>query len=608
MVCPLTCHMLSALSSLLAAALVPVGFLFLWPLVARWLGRNDPLTMLAAFGLSTGLLSLWTFALAWSGFLSVWPVLGLVALGWGLGAAFNRSWFRFDWGLAALRWVRATLARLDLSALALAVMLLSLAAVLAHNIYYPFLSDDTLTRYALDARLIYESHALPAEVQGAPLLVPLSFVYTWLVGSAVDEHLAKLVPFTFAAGMLGVTVLLGRRFAGRLTGLLAGAVLAVTPLFAKWAITGYTDISTGFYVALAALFALRWVEDGGWRDALLAGLMAGLACWTKQSALVVLASLVGVAILRILYTRRVQAGLVGLVPMLVPAVVIAGPWYLRNYLLGGAEDVLVLPGLYHVIRIGPRLLGVLPPLQYPADFGLPLTPLYALGLVLAVWRIITEGWAALRKRGTWPWPDLVGLAVLLPYWLAWWMRFSFTARFLLVVVPVYAVWAARPLTWLSRRQTWVTRYSRPLAGVTAALLLVYGLRAPLGGLAYAITHPFASDFEKLVRAKEDLYPTALWLRENLKPGERVTSMDTRLRYYLTDYEVDVGYPLSFEDLAPYDYVIDSSGTTEIYRTLGWTDTDYWQHRRDPVYFEEVFDGGAGSEILRILPTVEEEAR
>ena len=51
---------------------------------------------------------------------------------------------------------------------------------------------------------------------------------------------------------------------------------------------------------------------------------------------------------------------------------------------------------------------------------------------------------------------------------------------------------------------------------------------------------------------------------------------------------------------------DFSGTTAIYKSRGrWKHPDYWQHRRDPDYFEEVFDGGQGSEIFRVLPSVKE---
>jgi len=596
------------LSLLSAIILIPAGLLFLWPTVARWLGRDDLLTALTAFGTSIGLLSLWMFALAWLDALSVWPVLGLVASGWGLGWALNRSWFRLRWLRAALREWWAALTGPSLEGLALLVMLASLAIVLVHDLYYPFLADDTLIRYALQARLVYERGGLPLEVQGSPLLVPLGFVYTWLVGNSVNEHLAKLVPFAFAAGMVGQTVLLGRKLGGQLTGLLAGAVLAVTPFFVDWAVTGYTDIPAGFYTVLATLFAIQWWEDGQRRDLLLAGIVAGLAMWAKQSAFILPVSLLGVAVVRSL-TRRGAAWhhvLLDLGALLVPIIAIAGPWYGRNYAIGGSGDLLILPGLYHTWDIKPQIAGLLPPLQYPSAFGLALAPLYILGFLLALWRVVHQGWPALRGRGRGQWPvtDLVGLAVSFPYWLAWWTNFSFTPRFLLLVLPIYAVWAAWPLSWLAERAEWAKRRGwlvAPLAG----LLLFVGVRNQLGTLYYAVTRPCASYEEKLVRTKGDLYPTARWLATHLEAGDRVLSMDGRLRFYLIEYDIETGYPRQFKNIAPYDYVVDFSATTAIYKSLGWKDSDYWQHRRDPAYFEEVFDGGKGSEIFRVLPAVKE---
>lgn len=602
----MTCDMLPLFSLLLAIILIPVGFLFLWPTVARWLGRDDLLTALAAFGMSVGLLSLWMFALACLGALSVWPVLGLVALGWGLGWALNQPWFRLRWLRAVWQKYWPTLAQLRLEGLALLVMLASLAIVLIHDLYYPFLADDTLIRYALQARLVYERGGLPLEVQGSPLLVPLGFVYTWLVGGSVNEHLAKLVPFAFAAGMVGQTVLLGRRLGGQLTGLLAGAVLAMTPFFVDWAVTGYTDIPAGFYAVLATLFTINWWEDGQRRDLLLAGIMAGLAAWAKQSALILPVSLLGVVVLRTLTRREMTwlQTLLNLGILLVPIIAIAGPWYGRNYAIGGSGDLLILPGLYHVWDIEPHITGSLPPLQYPFEFGLALVPLYILGFLLALWRVLNQGWSALRDKGRWPVTDLVGLAFLLPYWLAWWTNFSFTPRFLLLVLPLYAVWAAWPLNWLAERAGWVRR--RPwLAAPLAGLLLFMGVRNQLGTIYYVVTQPLASDQEKLTRIKGDLYPTVTWLANNLEPGDRVLSMDGRLEYYLTDYDIETGYPRQFKNIAPYDYVVDFAATKSVYASLGWRDTDYWRHRRDPTYFEEVFDGGEGSEIFRVLPTVKE---
>ena len=69
------------------------------------------------------------------------------------------------------------------------------------------------------------------------------------------------------------------------------ALVAVTPLFVRNATLAYTDIPTTFPLTLAVLYVLRWWDSGRARDAALAGVLIGIALFTKQSALTWLASL-----------------------------------------------------------------------------------------------------------------------------------------------------------------------------------------------------------------------------------------------------------------------------------------------------------------------------
>jgi hypothetical protein len=606
------------LRTALALALIPAGFLFLWPLLARWLGARrangasgfSPMPCLA-FGLSLGALSLWMFGLALAGMLTPAPVLGLVGLGWAAGYVLNPGWFDLARLWAGVRAAWGAIARLDVPALAWLAVGGSLTVILVYDLYYPFVGEDTLSRYGLFAQRLYESHVLTPDVKGYPLLVPLAFVYTWHAAGAANEHLANLVPFAFALGSVGVSGLLAQEIRpltaknGRAIGALAAAITATTPMFVTSSTWGYADIPTGFYMGLSALFALRWARGGqhAGRDGLLAGVLAGLTVWTKQAGLTALASLVGVAALRAVRERRARPLWEGCGLFLAPAALIGGAWYARNYLMGGLASVVIVAGEYHLIVARPELAEIIPALAHPTDFGQVLMPVYAVGLALGAWRVVRQIWEALRGHDT-TLADPVMALFAVPYWLAWWTRFSFDTRFLLVILPFYAAWAAWPLAWLEGRLAAADR--RNLRGWVALPLLVgalaLGTRERWGGMYYALTEPTTSDAEKLTRLKNDLYPTVEWVRANLDPShDRLLLMDGRLAYYLRDYDVHVSYPRHFESVRDFDYLITTSSTTTIYTRLGWTESDYYRHRQDPEYFELLFDGGEGTRVYRVLP-------
>jgi hypothetical protein len=312
-------------------------------------------------------------------------------------------------------------------------------------------------------------------------------------------------------------------------------------------------------------------------------------------------------VLRAVCERRARPLWEGCGLFLAPAVLIGGVWYARNYLIGGPASVVIVAGEYHLITARPQLAEIIPPLAHPANFGWALMPVYVVGLTLGAWRIVRQMWGALRGHDT-PLADLVMALFVVPYWLAWWMRFSFDARFLLVILPFYAAWAAWPLAWLEGKAAAADQHNlrRWVALPLLVGVLALGTHERWGGVYYALTEPTISDAEKLIRLKNDLYPTVEWVRANLDPSrDRLLLMDGRLAYYLRDYDVRVRYPRRFEHLNDVDYLITTSSTTTVYARLGWTDSYYYRHRQDPEYFELLFDGGEGTRVYRVLPLARE---
>ncbi len=613
----------------LALVLIPLGCLSLWPLVDHLLNRREanagPLQIaLTAFCLSTGGLAL---ILMWAGLLpgrrlTPLTALAIVAVGWGAGLLLNhrwispRRWYRY-W---LVQWKR--LARLDIDALCLWAVIGVSAVIAVSALYYPFVGDDTLTRYGLQAQAIYADHRIPDTISGYPPLVPLTFVVTWFAAGQPNEHLAQFCVSLMAIGTVGATYLLGSYAAGRRFGSLAAAIVALTPMFVKNATIAYIDIPTAFPLTLATLYSLRWRDSGQLRDGVLAGILLGVALLTKQSAMTWLISLAAIPLLWSLSTRgmsfpaRWQRAVSGLAGILLPALLLSAPWYVRNYVLGGWTNVVPIAGLYHLLGPGIGWLGLVPPLTSVREFGLALAPLYAVGWPLGLGRAVWQGWRALRDDPTGLPTDLALAVAIIPYWLAWWTRFSFDPRFLLLILPLMAMWAARPLAWMI---TQVGRHVRlphtawQIGGVLLLLgLLAIGTSERIGSVYWTVTQPFAPDDERLLRAKGSMYDLVLYARYNLDPAtDRLAVMDARMVYYLGDqFEIEVMYPTRLEELEGYDYLFFVSAFYSVYADgrLGWETSEFYQHAFDPLIFETVYES-EGVRVVRVLrttlPTLEE---
>jgi hypothetical protein len=112
--------------------------------------------------------------------------------------------------------------------------------------------------------------------------------------------------FTSVLCMAGVVVLysVGRRLFGRREGLVAAAVLTFAFLAVTYSRQAVTDVGALTGVALALLFSIKALEDGGRRWFALAGAAAGLALAFKYTAGLVLLPVGLAALLRLLVPRN----------------------------------------------------------------------------------------------------------------------------------------------------------------------------------------------------------------------------------------------------------------------------------------------------------------
>ncbi len=536
--------------------LLALGFMYPW---ARWLLRSSDRVLVAVttLGLSIGALSL---VMLWIGLIGAridWRVAAIICAVISSGGWIVQSRARHDAPLQSdISSVGVEHAR-PLLQIATLIIVIIAALILFNAIYWPFGIDDAITIYATFGKQIANTGQLPhgSLYELYPMLVPLSYAFTHQAAGWIDEHLAALIPAALSVGVMAVAYLLGRKLFDRTAGLIAALLIALTPMFTHWASSGYVDLPAGFYYGLAVYFLYRL---DSWQDALLAGIMAGLSAWTKNSGLLIVGSIVLWIGYRWWLSRsdarcKVTLRQIGL--MAAGFGIVAGPWYLHNLLAAG----MLVPPTGWIWKAERTLTNLFPYLADGRYF--PIGLLFTAGALFALWRV-------LRKRG-----QKVPLTFLVifyaQFFAIWWALFSYDGRFLLVLTPLVAVMAARlvqavlphlPAASLqAERGSQMQRYSH-----IAAILLMIVLALPAASAAVdykpeLLRRPFMSDADKhRLRLGTDRYETALYLR-TLPAGSRVWTQDLLLPYQADGMDMVVGGWPTADQLKSYDFWVLSPG-------------------------------------------------
>lgn len=207
---------------------------------------------------------------------------------------------------------------------------------------------DPLTYHlALPQRFLQTGSTLPLPDDGLSHL-PLTVELLYGVGLAFgSEVFGQLLHLAFAGITAAAVWALTARHFDRLTGWLAVAVFASTPLVPVWARVANIDIALGCFILLAVAAALR-AYDGdaaarcqARRWLALAGVFAGFALGSKYFGLFALVPL-GMAILLNRWWEGRSEGWRGARAALADACVfglftalVASPWYLKSWILWG---------------------------------------------------------------------------------------------------------------------------------------------------------------------------------------------------------------------------------------------------------------------------------
>jgi hypothetical protein len=532
------------------------GLLFAAPW-AWWLTppsrRSGVALAVVTLALSLGALTLGMLALTWAGALETGAVLGgtLAACGAGLMVAWRAGLRLAGRRLGVPQMGRAIRAQPVASAVTLIVLGLA-ALIVLEAVYWPFSADDAVSIYADHSRRIFQARALPQGeglYEAYPMLLPFSHVYAYLLAGRVHEYLARVAVAALALGTLGATFALGRALYGWRAGLAATALLALTPAFTRWAAAGYTDIPAGFFVALAALTGWWLAEERSGRTAWLFGALAGLAAWTKNSALAVcLAAAIWAGYLgwrRALRRREVALVAAGLA-------MTAGPWYAHTLLQFGR----LVPPTVWAERARHTLGMVVPFLSEPRDYFLPgiAVTVGMGGAAVEAWRGQPEGE---RARLLW---IMAG-----PFAIAWWWAASYETRFLLTIYPLFCVMGARALmrVW----EAWGgKRALRPACRLAlVALLLALALPAARKALNHKgalLRDPLMDDAARHEQVLGSIYDAARYLRDLPAAGTALTD-DYFLPFYAAQegrLRVVVGGLPDRAALSRYDYLVVRTGS------------------------------------------------
>jgi hypothetical protein len=188
------------------------------------------------------------------------------------------------------------------------------AVLVAESAHTPHGNWDAWAIYNLRARFLYRagpnwrdafSPLLLWSHPDYPLLVPAFVARTWKHIGQDSTWVPALTALMFTLGAPVVLAAVVSILRGREQGWLAGLFLLGTPFFIMHGAAQYADVEVAFFVlATVSLLALHDDRPAEREFAVLAGLCAGLAAWSKNEGLLFIAVVVAARVAALLLTRQ----------------------------------------------------------------------------------------------------------------------------------------------------------------------------------------------------------------------------------------------------------------------------------------------------------------
>ena len=272
-----------------------------------------------------------------------WILAGSAVIAAGGGFIAGRKRHRFV-AKSARRRPLAVDEKLIIAMIAAAVILRWI-----HTAFWTFTAYDSLWVYGSQGRLYFWEGLIPHSIGYYPQFMQLQYAYVQIAIGGINDHAARMVIPMMHIGSILAAYLLGEGLVNRRVGLFTAALWGLHPLVGERAFRGDLEIPLAFSFTLAVAFFLRaWLGKTAAarrQDGLLAGIMLGIALFTKPTAGALVWGvllLFGAELWRTRFRIRQWMPRFRVVFWTGLATVPLGcVWYLRNVLLG--HEVITLP-------------------------------------------------------------------------------------------------------------------------------------------------------------------------------------------------------------------------------------------------------------------------
>ncbi len=538
--------LLSVLNSLynIALVLVILGIVTAAgrKLLARWLlpdlSRVMQWSLCAGVGL--GLLSYMLFALGLLGlYYPVTAAVLLLTVAWLSRAELQLLLAEFRAGVVTLRAVRLTWFDWAMLTLFALLVLLLLSKALA-----PPLEYDVLMYHLEVPKRFVQAHrflSLP-DISGGQFPFGMEMLYTLglLVGNDSAAQILHL-----AMGLLATVVLfeLARGLMSRFAAWVSVAVLWTNVVVGALATTAMIDLGGLFYDVLAVAMLLVWVRRGGRRWLVFAAVSVGFSMAIKYLGIYTLIALLLVVGIHSWREDRQIRAIVGNVVIAGGiAVVVAAPWYAKNWLWYGNPVEPFYATLFHP-SVGAAVRNPIVAQQWGCPYTWATLP-------LIFWDIFAN---SALFRSTVPSGPLSFLTLLIPLYLLLPKR-RFVTYLLIMAGIRFALWPTGPLliryllpviAWLGIVVAYVMetplrrgrRWKPWLFGAEIIVLTLVILQVLLTGYYVAQTRPWRYAFglqsrREYLAENLDTYDTTEYINQELPASSRILMLWDDRGYYL----------------------------------------------------------------------------
>jgi hypothetical protein len=338
---------------------------------------------------------------------------------------------------------------------------------------------------------------------------------------------------------------LGKSMFNAQVGLWAAAFFYLTPLVSWLTGTAHTDLILILMMTSACIAFLQWHSTRGLSWMIVTGLLIGAGVGVKLNAAY---AAIGFAVAflfanlsRLEYLKKkVYAAAI----LILPAIIVALPWYLMTYIHTGNPVFPMLNGIFRSPRtepvntfmnagsfgIGKNLPALLRiPFRLSLDssrFGEAL-PAGSMGPLLLL--LIPLGFIVVYKRSE---ARLLALIAVI-YFVLWAETFQY-ARYYLAIFPIIAVLAVAGVDYFS-----TNRLVQAVSKIALSVLLIFQM--PLLAIRYwNVTERFPAQIafglesrDAFLKRVMDGYGSTMFINRSIAPGKKVIGIDTEsLRFYL----------------------------------------------------------------------------